>query len=210
MSTEPDEISDDPAFTDRDQEDIVSQLTEDDIRERSRALSDAQEFFEELAYLANPKMPCPECSGAGSVSGGSLGDICVRCMGTRVIEQPGSRRMEMPPFAQLRAAIGAYGDALADLALPAMHKGKRMLALPAASTVPTLESILELQAQGTAKARQLAGGTPGVVDERLLKAPRRADEDGHMGNDYEDAELDTIEGRADPASTVDIEDGSES
>lgn len=191
--SEPEEINDDPAFTDQDQETIVAQLTEDDIRNRSQALDDAQETFEELAYLANPKMPCPECTGAGSVSGGSLGDICVRCMGTRVIEQPGSRPMEMPPFAQLRAAIGAYGDALADRGLPAGHRGKRYLALPAPASVPTLESIQELQAQATEKALQLASGrAPGIVDERLLSDPRKPSDDGELG-EIEDAELDGME-----------------
>ncbi len=191
--TDNDQIDlDAPAFSDQDKEDIVSQITEDDIRDRSQELDEAQEAWEELAYIANPKIPCPECTGAGSVSGGSLGDICVRCLGTRVIERPGSQPMEMPAFAQLRAAIGAYGDALADRALPMGHRGKRGLLLPPPATVPTLEALQALRTQATDHARQLAAGdAPGLVDPKLLKDPKKAKGlvgDGDLG-DYEDAEL---------------------
>lgn len=192
-----DTIDSDSTFTDKEQEDIVASLTEDDLRQRSQALHDAQETWEEVAYLANPKMPCPECSGAGSVAGGSLGDICVRCLGARVIEQPGRQNIDMPPFASLRAAISSYGDALADRELPDGHKGKRQLALPPAATVPTLEQIQKLSADGLAKAKELEGA-PGLVDPKLLKAPKKSKGlagEGDIG-EYEDAELDELENEA--------------
>ncbi len=201
VSEDPSDQITDSAFSDQDQDDIIGQIAEDDIRQRSQQLHEAQEAWEELAYLANPKIPCPECTGAGSVSGGSLGDICVRCLGTRVLEQPGSQPMAMPKFAELRSAIGAYGDALADRALPMGHLGKRGLLLPAASTVPTLESLQALYTQAATQARQLAaGGTPGIVDPKLLREPKKAKGmagDGDLG-DFEDAEL------------ADLEDGGES
>lgn len=175
------------------------ELTDEDIRARSQALDDAQETWEEVTYLHNPKMPCPECSGAGSIAGGSLGDICVRCMGMRVIDQPGTEPLTMPPFAELRAAITAYGNALADRALPAGHRGKRNLALPAASTVPAVEQLQQLRKDGVAKVRELAAGKPpGLVPGHLLAEPERPKGlagEGDLG-EYTDAEFTQMEDEA--------------
>lgn len=174
--------------------DIANILTEEDLRARSHALNEAQETWEEVAYLANPKMPCPECSGAGAVPGGSLGDICVRCMGARVIEQPGRQSVNQPPFAELRAAITEYATALADRRLPAGHRAKQHLALPAAETVPSLEDLRTLTKVAIDTARQLQGA-PGVVDDKLLAAPQKAKGLAGEGdlNEYTDAELDGME-----------------
>ncbi len=170
-------------------------ITDDDLRERSEALHRAQESWEEYSYLATPKMPCPECSGAGQVAGGSLGDICVRCEGSRVIDRPGARPPEMPPFAALRAAITAYGNALADRQLPNDHYGKRHLVLPAADTVPTLEQISALANEAAGKARQLDGAAPGIVPSHMLADPRPEKGlrgEGDLG-EFADAELNEIE-----------------
>jgi len=186
-----------PEFSDTDRDNIVASISEEDLRQRSQALDDAQETWEETAYLANPKMPCPECTGAGSISGGSLGDICVRCLGARVIEQPGRQKVEMPPFAALRASISAYGDALADRELPAGHKGKRHLALPAPATVVTLEQIQKLAELGLSKARQLEGAS-GIVPKHLLADPTKArglTGEGDLG-EYTDAEFAEMEDAA--------------
>jgi ssDNA-binding Zn-finger/Zn-ribbon topoisomerase 1 len=175
-------------------DELAGAITEEDLRQRSQALHEAQESWEEVAYLANPKMPCPECSGSGSVGGGSLGDICVRCMGARVLEQPGRQAVELPPFRELRAAISAYGDALADRALPEGHGAKKQLALPAAATVPTWKSISELTHQALVRARQLQGA-PGVVDPKLLEDRKTAKGlagEGDLG-EYDDAELADME-----------------
>lgn len=196
------------AFSDQDQDEILASITEHDLRERSQALDQAQEVYEELAYMTNPKMPCPECSGAGQVAGGSLGDICVRCMGARVIEQPGAAKVEMPPFASLRAAITAYGDALADRALPEgrvvggdRHGQpiRRNLSLPPAATVPTLAQIQALTAEGERRAKQLAGATPGIVARGELAEPKKSKGlagEGDLG-EYEDGELDQMQDERD-------------
>lgn len=174
-------------------------LTEADIRERSQELHETQELWEEYAYIANPKMPCPECGGRGAVSGGSLGDICVRCEGARVLEQPGRQTVNMPPFAALRGAITAYGNALADRALPEGHLVKRGLALPPASTVPTLEDIRKLRTEAENGCKQLSG-TPGLEGIRELPAAREPVEDNDLtaneDSDIEDAELDELEDQA--------------
>jgi hypothetical protein len=188
------------AFSD---EDIGNIISDEDLRSRSQALNDAQEVWEEVAYMANPKMPCPECSGAGNVSSGSLGDICVRCMGSRVVDQPGSTGIDMPPFRELRAAITAYGDARADRALPegvviggprAGQPIRRRLALPAAATVPTLEQLQALRQQALTTARQLQGA-PGVVPKGELAAPKTSKGLAGEGDlsEYEDAELDSMQ-----------------
>lgn len=181
------------AFTDAERDSIVDELTEDDLRARSQALSDAQETWEELSYMTARKIPCPECSGAGAVSSGSLGDICPRCMGRRMLDQPGEVGVEMPPFAALRGAITAYGNAIADRELPTGHIAKKQLALPAPATVPTLEQIEQLKTQAAAKVRELGSGAPGVVDAPQLPAPKKKRDDGVLGDDAEDAEFDDHE-----------------
>lgn len=190
----------DNELTDAEMEDIVSELTEDDLRARSQKLHETQELYEELAYLANPKMPCPECTGAGNVSGGSLGDICVRCMGSRVLDRPGSPVVEMPNFAQLRASITDYGNAVADRALPPGEDGKphrafKGLALPAASKVVTMEEIDKLYEHGQETAKKLQGQAPAVEGISLNPPASRQgllSDDGDLG-DYSDADLDEME-----------------
>jgi hypothetical protein len=181
-------------LTDDELADVVDELTEEDLRQRSQALDETEELYEELSFLGVPKMPCPECVGAGQISGGSLGDICPRCVGQRVVDRPDAEPLERPPFRQLRAKITAYGDALAARALPAGHAGKRDLALPAASTVPTLQEIEDLRAKGKEMAKAIGAGQP--LPE--LKAPEKAKGmlgDGPMG-DYSDEELDKMEDEA--------------
>jgi hypothetical protein len=184
----------DSQFTDEEREAIVDSITDDDLRARSQALDDAQTQWEEYVWVATPKIPCNECGGSGMVIGGSLGDFCPTCGGSRVIESPGGHRIKMPPFATLRSAISAYGDALADRELPAGHRGKRNLALPAASSVPTLEQLQKLGTEALIKVRQLEG-TPGIVDPKLLKQGKPAkglQGEGDLG-EYDDAELDEME-----------------
>ena len=156
-------------------------LTEDDLRERSEALNEAQELYEELAFLKNPKMPCPDCGGSGSVYGGSLGDVCPRCGGARMLDQPGGEDLEMPDFRALRGAITAYGNALADQALPSGHQAKQNLLLPPADSVPTLE---QLEALGE-RAKELSRGLPAPDYSQL--PPSRA------AGQLTDADLDEME-----------------
>jgi hypothetical protein len=193
---------DESEITDKDAEDIVATLTDEDLRQRSQALHDAQETWEELQFLSTPKIPCRECGGSGQVSGGSFGSICVGCMGERMVTPKGAPSFDMPDFSGMRKAISAYGDALSDRALPDGHRGKRQLALPAASTVPTLELIETLGEQALSKARQLQSGRPpGHFDPKQLPdaAPAKGlAGEGDLG-EYDDAELAEMEDAANEA-----------
>lgn len=183
---------DEAEISTKDAEDIVANLTEEDLRKRSVALDQAQEMFEELACLANPKIPCPECGGSGSVSGGSFGDTCVRCFGARVLDEPGSAPFEMPPFAALRNSITEYGNALADQALPPGHHNRRFLALPPAGSVVTMDAIDGLKADALTKREALKAG---FVDPKLLgdkPKPNPLGSDADLG-DFDEAELAEME-----------------
>lgn len=176
---------------------IVAEISDADIAQRFKALDEAQETWEEVSYLANPKMPCPECGGAGAVGGGSLGDVCVRCMGARVVEQPGRQTVQQPPFAELRAALRAYGDALIDQRLPEGHRAKKGLALPAPETVPPLADLQQLTKDAINVSRQLAGA-PGLADIKSLPEAKKAKGlagEGDLG-EYTDAELADMEDAA--------------
>lgn len=173
-------------------------LTEDDLRERSQELHDAQELWEDVVGTSTPKIACPECTGRGAVSGGSLGDICVRCLGKRVIDAPGAKPVEMPPFRQLREAITAYGNALADQALPEGHRAKKGLALPPASSVATMDELRALGKRALDTSRQLARGARPDLD--ALPAAREPVEDNDLTANEDaavsDAELDDLEDAA--------------
>jgi hypothetical protein len=164
-------------------------LNDEELRRRSQALHETQELYEELAFLKNPKMPCPECGGSGSVYGGSLGDVCPRCGGGRLLDQPSSEDFEMPDFRSMRAAITAYYDAMADGVLPTGHAGKRNLRLPPVESVPTLEEIEELREAGKEKAKALKSAD----FSQLPPAPARRQEG--LGG-VTDAELDELEDAA--------------
>lgn len=185
-------------ITDADVADVVAKLTEDDIRQRSQALHETQETWEELAFLSTPKIPCRECGASGQVHGGSFGALCPNCLGERMVAAPGAPEFVMPDFTSMRAAIGAYGDALALSGLPEGHP--KRLALPAPTTVPTMESIKELQKQALDRCKQLqlAGAAPGVFDPRQLPEARPAKGlagEGDLG-EYDDAELAEMEDAA--------------
>ncbi len=152
-------------------------ISEDDLRLRSQKLNEAQELYEELSYLHNPKMPCPECSGSGAVYGGSLGNICVRCMGARVLDKPGFEPLVLPPFATLRRALTAYADGTPDPSL-----------------VPTMADIEELLTKGKEQAKQLQGADP--HKDLVLAEPEEAQgllsEEGGL-DDFSDGQLDELE-----------------
>ncbi len=167
----------------------IADISQEDLRQRSEALDDAQEAWENFAYLSTRKIPCRECGGRGTTAAGSFGDIeCPLCHGKRVVEEPGQAPIEMPPFAQLREAITAYGSALADRHLPEGHKGKRYLALPAATTVPTVDAIGELLKQGVTRVKQI---TAAPVDQKQIDAPAKRSED--QQGEFSDDDLDQAE-----------------
>lgn len=175
----------DSQFSDAD----IADISETDLRQRSEALNDAQEAWENLSFIATAKIPCHECGGRGVTAAGSFGDIeCPNCHGKRVVEHPANDPLVPPPFAMLRAAITEYGDALADRLLPAGHRHKRGLALPAASTVPTIDAIGEILKDTMTRAKALKAA-PGIVDEKLLGEARKKRE-GDDGGDFTDDDID--------------------
>jgi len=96
---------------------------------------------------------------------------------------------KVPLFPVFRAAISAYGDALA-FRRHGVHK-----ALPAAISVPTLEQISEVVASGRALHKQLAGAAPALPALPAPAAkPRRSGFESEGGMDeISDAELEELE-----------------
>lgn len=186
-------------ITDSEIDGVVDQmLSEEDIRQRLAALEAAQTRWERLAHLETPKIACDECGGAGAIGG----EICVGCMGKRVVDAPDAEPFECPDFAAIRKQITDYAAVLDDRALPDGHRIKKNLALPPASTVPDLAAIKAIDDQAKARMSQLrqlgAGDGPRGVDQRQLPEPKRPTGmmgDGDLG-DIEDAELDELEDAA--------------
>ena len=150
----------------------IEVITHDDLRERSEKLDEIQEMYTEMAYMKDPKMPCNECGGTGSVDAGSLGSVCVKCMGARVINQPFYEPMEQPDFAGFRHTITNYGNLLTPKA-----KGEQVQ-LPPASEVFGKEDYNELFAAGKVEvkliatneeAKQLQAGSDDPEDDADLK-----------------------------------------
>lgn len=209
-------------LTDSDAADIVDELTDDDLRERSQELDEAQTAWEEMMAL-QPQIPCPECTGAGSIAAGSLGDICPRCLGKRTVLHPGHEPPEAPPFATLRGSITAYGNALAARALPDTAPcemcgaaGKVMIAnqrkdcpkcdgtgrtarttprpeLPPASSVPSMDELQSIKTRASEIAKQLPN-RPLEPGAKLpeYEPPKGLAGDGNLG-DFTDAELAEME-----------------
>lgn len=166
-------------------------IDDQELQRRSQALHEAQEVWEDLTYNATPKMPCPECGGRGEVYGGSLGGLCPRCGGARVVDVAGAEPPLVPPFAALRAAISAYGDWLADRALPEAHPGRRGLLPPPPESVPTMATLEGLRQTGLRRAQTLrsTGIMPGAPHLELEAAGAPSDDLGAVT----DAELDDLE-----------------
>lgn len=186
-----------PAITDAGEtsaftvEEIAGALAEEEIRRRAEALDEAQGVWERAAHRARPKLPCPECTGNGQVFGGSLGDHCPSCHGTRVIDDDSVEvDFAMPDFKALRDPITAYGDALI-----ARRYGQRV-ALPPASSVPELGTIEALRAQGRTQHKLLAGTAPAPAALPAAAASVRRggfETDEGIEGTASDAELDVIE-----------------
>lgn len=179
-------LAPDSAFTEAE---IADAISEEEIRQRTEELNNAQDVWEQAADRAQPKVLCPDCSGRGEVSGGSLGNACPRCHGKRVIDDPGEDPVDidMPDFATPRAALAAYGDALV------WRRHGKQVALPPASTLPSREEIKDLRQRGRAAVKLLTANGP-KLPELPASAPARDDADeGGMHNTASDAELDAIE-----------------
>jgi hypothetical protein len=184
------------------EQEIMDAISEEEIRRRSERLDEAQGIWERAHARAMPKMPCPECSANGAVVGGSLGDHCPTCHGTRVVSDDSVEfEFTIPPFAELRAAVSAYGDALVwrrnglPSGLPAkrLAEFKKKMVLPPASSVPSLEHIEDLLRQGRAKHAELAGHAAPMLPP--AKPPRRTgfEREGGIEDTDSDADLDDLE-----------------
>ena len=164
--------------------DVITGSTLDAI---GTEIEEASELWDRYAYLAVPKMPCTECGGTGSISGGSLGGACPMCAGARVLDHPGADAPEIPDFSGMRRALTNYSIALADLALPDGHRHKKHLALPAASTLPRPEAIQRARDTIKEASKQLIGA-PALA----LPEPKQ-DAMGSLGDgdaDFSDEDLD--------------------
>lgn len=166
-------------------------LTEEDLDAVASAIESAEAQWNKVAYLGTPKMPCPECGGSGQVYSGSLGSFCPTCEGARVVDHPSAGEFDGPDFVGMRRALGTYGNALADHALPDGHRAKKGLALPAASTIVRAEVVAELERVG--KQRVLAAQnlpTLALPEAKKKKAGSLGDLDD---SEFTDDELDEME-----------------
>lgn len=152
-------------------------LTEDDLAAAAREIERAEASFDDYAFLATPKMPCPECAGSGRIYAGMLGDACPTCLGARVVDRPDADSIKSP-FPALRRALGAYSDAQ-----------KLGRALPPASTVIRAEAAARM---GT-EVRQLASALPNPVMNLPEPKKQAAGMLGHGEAEFSDEDLDEME-----------------
>lgn len=132
------------------------------ILSRLRAVEFAEEVWQQAAYLAVEKMPCRECGGSGVIDGGSLGNICPECLGSRAEALAGQAPPPAPPPA-LRAMRSQLIDAHAQVFNWHLDPQGEM-PTPALPPWSAIEEVLE----GAAKA------APKLGDgwRRLLPMPR--------------------------------------
>lgn len=167
-------LDEDPALWEE-----LEELDAQQAAELARELDETQTLYEKLAYLGSPKMPCPECGGAGSVYGGSLGDICPMCHGSRLVDHPAAEAIALPDFAGMRAALGAVRDD-DDRVLPGPHR------------VPSLEGLRALRKKGKEFAKQF-GPQPQMPE--LAEPNPKARTRGSLGPghlDISDEDLDDV------------------
>lgn len=190
-------------------QEIQDAITEEEIRKRAEGLDAAQTLWERARDRAIAKIPCPECTGNGQVYGGALGDHCPTCHGARVVpDDLAEAPFEMPPFAELRAGLTKYGDALtwihhglpsgltaagADPAAVERFRREKMT-LPPASTVPTMAQIEDLTTTGKAKLKAITAAAPApALPAPAPKAPRTGFQgEGGIENTASDAEVDEL------------------
>lgn len=163
-------------------QEIIEALTAEEIRRRSEALEEAQTTWEQVRQQAMPKILCPQCNGNGRVTGGTLGEFCDRCNGQRMVQDLTVEfDFAMPDFQALRGPISAYGQA------HALRAHGVRAALPAKSSVPTMEEIEQVKAAARRRALELGPGRAPTLPRELPPAP--ADGDGSLADVATDAEL---------------------
>jgi hypothetical protein len=150
----------------------------------AKDLEEAAELREKVAFLSVQKMPCPECAGAGSVYGGSLGDICPTCMGRRVVDHPGADGVELPdllPWQNWLRQLDEYRGAA--------QQGR---ALPPPGEPPSHEDLKTAMAEMRGMAKSLK-----APELPAPPPPRQARLLGSLSQtELDDEELDELEAEA--------------
>lgn len=197
-----DDLTDDGELSLEDLDELADQIAPE--------LEVAVDLAERVAFLSVQKMPCPECAGAGAISGGSLGDICPGCHGRRVVDHPGAAPADIPslePWRGFLRNLYAYKHDQA-LMLNAGEEGfDKPAGFKAPAPPPKLEDlqqiIADLRGQGE---RHLAAGTsmpalptPAAPKSQQLLGSMSHDEHslGEDGSGPTDDELDSLEDQLD-------------
>ncbi len=163
-------------------QEIIDALSAEEVRQRSAALEEAQSTWEQVRAQAMPTILCPQCNGNGRVTGGSLGEFCDRCNGSRTVQDLTKPfDFAMPDFASLRGPIATYADA------HALRAHGVRAALPAKSSVATIEEIEELITKARTRARELGPGQAPPLPRSLPAA--QAGDPGGIEDTATDAEL---------------------
>ncbi len=201
----PDDLSDDVAddeFSIEDLDDLADQIAPE--------LEVAADLAERVAFLSIEKMPCPECAGAGAVSGGSLGDICPGCNGRRVVEHPGATPVDLPSLAPWRDFLRNLDSFKHDQALLANSGVKgfdQPKGLNAPRRPPTLAELQKVVADLRGRGERLSAAgtsmpalpTPKAPKSQQLMGSLSHDETsmGEDGSGPTDEELDSLEDQID-------------
>ena len=174
-----------------DEFDTTTEYTQEELDEAVREMVEAQDEWDEIAYMVTPKMPCPECGGQGAIDSGSLGAICVRCNGARVVDHPAAERIELPDFAAMKKLTRAADRWM--LSSKSSEEDRERLKLPppgAAPPIPTVDYIKGLRKEAAAKAKALPAPAPVALPPA---EPVRKAIPASLGH-WSDEDLDELEG----------------
>ena len=197
-----DDLTDDDELSLEDLDELADQIAPE--------LEVAADLAERVAFLSIEKMPCPECAGAGAISGGSLGDICPGCNGRRVVEHPGAAPVNLPSLAPWRDFLRKLDSYKHDQALLS-HDGEKGFDKPkglaAPGKPPTLKDlqavIADLRGRGETLSRSGASmpalPTPPPPKSQQLLGSMSQDETslGEDGSGPTDEDLDSLEDQLD-------------
>lgn len=195
-------------------DDLEDELSVEDLDELADQiapqLEEATDLLERVAFLSIEKMPCPECAGAGAISGGSLGDICPGCNGRRVVEHPGAPPVDLPslaPWKDFLRNLDSYKHDQALLANSGAEGFDKPKGLSAPARPPKLEDLQQVIAGLRGRGERLrADGasmpalpTPPPSKSQQLLGALSHDETslGEDGSGPTDEELDGLEGQRD-------------
>lgn len=167
----------------------------------------AADLAERVAFLSIEKMPCPECAGAGAISGGSLGDICPGCNGRRVVEHPGAAPVNLPSLAPWRdwlRNLEAYKHdqaLLANSGTAGFDKPKGLAAPQKPPTLKDLQAVVaDLRQRGEALSRDGGASMPALPtppppkSQQLLGSMSHTETSlGEDGGGPSDEDLDSLE-----------------